>query len=151
MSRPASAWLSRRYGSSVALLVLFLRVDFDLSAAGDEEEEITIFYDINPPQSDHHSLHRNHGLDTSFSIAEPGLVDESWTCPLLLSDPVDVQKEQPEIVSNGQVAHARISAELTSTPDAGLGPAPLMHRSSTSLGFRPSTASSGDLDSRKTS
>eukprot|EP01048_Picozoa_sp_COSAG05_P017163 COSAG05_NODE_2304_length_3250_cov_3.541098_3_plen_256_part_00 len=129
---------------------------------GEEEEQITIYYDFNPPQSD-----KNDGLDTSFSTLGPrpdqtNFIDgesttlprcllrdpnscrvapatESWTCPLLLSDPVAIEApaglEQPAQDHRGSSTDfSRATDE--SAVDVGLEPVPLIHRPSTSLGFR---------------
>ena len=97
---------------------------------GEPEEEVTIYYDFSPPDS-----HAN----TTFA-------DLSWTCPLLLSDPVTVEQEDSEsLLGGGRAASAMghletrqrgAAAAGTSTLDETLDPVPLVHRPATSLGFR---------------
>ena len=133
---------------------------------GEEEKEITLYYDFNPPQSD-----KNDGLDTSFSTLGPRadqtnftdgelpwspalvvawrvltslfrFVTESWTCPLLLSDPVtvDVPASLDESAQGLPGPGSTSTREWSRTTeqsfnDANLEPVPLIHRPSTSLGF----------------
>ena len=112
---------------------------------GEPEQEITIYYDFNPPQSD-----KNDGLDTSFSTLGPRLdqtaiTDQSWTCPILLSDPVVVEPRiEYELDESGKASPSKDTSDRLDYSEMvkELQPAPLMHRPSTSLGFRPSTASS---------
>ena len=96
---------------------------------GDEEQEVTIFYDFSPPES---------RVASTFA-------DLSWTCPLLLSDPVTVGRDD-DLTTDRRAASAMgyldarqrggATAAGTSTLDETLDPVPLMHRPATSLGFR---------------
>ena len=95
-----------------------------------QEEEVTIYYDFSPPES---------RVASTFA-------DLSWTCPLLLSDPVTVHEEDSMSRSgDGRAASAMgyldarqrgTGAAGTSTLDETLDPVPLVHRPATSLGFR---------------
>jgi hypothetical protein len=100
---------------------------------GEQEEEVTIYYDFSPPES---------RVASTFA-------DLSWTCPLLLSDPVTVQPDDEEDSmsrsGDGRAASAMgyldarqrgTGAAGTSTLDETLDPVPLVHRPATSLGFR---------------
>lgn len=99
---------------------------------GEEEQEVTIYYDFSPPESRPSST----------------FADLSWTCPLLLSDPVTVQHgdEDDELTGGRRAASAMgyldarqrgtRTAAGTSTLDETLDPVPLVHRPATSLGFR---------------
>ena len=98
---------------------------------GEEEQEVTIFYDFSPPES---------RVASTFA-------DLSWTCPLLLSDPVTVQPDEDDELTTGRRAASAMgyldarqrgagTAAGTSTLDETLDPVPLVHRPATSLGFR---------------
>jgi len=98
---------------------------------GEEEQEVTIFYDFSAPES----------------RAASTFADLSWTCPLLLSDPVTVQPDEDDTLMPGRRAASAMgyldarqrgagTAAGTSTLDETLDPVPLVHRPATSLGFR---------------
>jgi len=97
---------------------------------GEPEQEVTIYYDFAPPES---------------RVETATFADLSWTCPLLLSDPVTVEDEEEPARAASAMGYldarqrgAGAAAAGTSTLDETLDPVPLIHRPATSLGFRTS-------------
>ena len=73
----------------------------------EDEIAVTIYYDFSPTQS-----------------------DKSWTCPLLLSDPITVQLRVPEAVGT------KLKTGTKAGGEAAEGFYLISHQASSSLGFR---------------